>query len=988
MKNFYLLVWSLLCFSFGGFISAQCYSGSITTDISTVPNTCASNGEITVTLSHFEDTQIQLLKNNVLQRTIVPTANTSTFDVLQADTYSVKVVCKNDISHVYTTNDGVVVAQNYTAMSAADISISNTCNNFTQGGTITINNVTGGNAPYTYSIIKNNNPDYDDSLSAYSASATQNVTEFGTYQIRIKDACGNYYTVTRTLSPNVAPVRITFTLTKTSCDGTANYTINTGNVRNSSNNVIVNWDNYKDLGVKMVIRSGSASGNIIWDGTYKGETLNLAMPSNHKFYITTTTACGESYSYELDNTLIEVPSFGITHSNTGCPPNESLILVGDANTTWVYPVAVTITNTDNNTTITKNLSIQGNSWQETLPFANYSITYVDACGNTVTHTVDNPKNKTTPSLSVRNYLLNICTDTLPINTQTGTTQIYVHFGDTGYVANLENADLVIISGPSNVGVHGAKVGTGRWGWSNMLPGSYTIALTSCGVTTNYNLTVGDGNVLRQSLTSEGSSFCSGGGTITSTKVYNGLFNNTVQLSNTSDFSNILAENSSGTFSNLSAGTYYTRLKIINSQTSSTVSTCKDYTYYIPGSTVTITDATSGSKILYSAIACEASGSGNHTGRVYFTFSGVAPFTLRYKLKTETDWTTISGITTTTYSVSDLLVQSNYDVQLQDSCGSSDNIEVFIGTVEGYSIANVTQPCVGSSYTLEGNSYQGATYEWTNPQGAVVATTRTYTIPTYAKSYDGTYTLTVKWDNCVTRISSFSIYGELCGNPISQATISGNVYNDTNALNDNTVNGTGIGQADSTQLYISVILQSTGELVTTVKVNNDGTYTIPGLPNNTYKLVINTNPLGSTSAELPYGWISTGENIGSESGNDGLVDGILTAIIINNISITNANFGIFREFCYKPAVTEGVALPTKHGITALGRASSTSWPTARTGGHTVLEAKTKGFVINRVKKTSDIGDPREGMLVYDTENDCISLYDGTSWKCLKKPGCPD
>ena len=103
------------------------------------------------------------------------------------------------------------------------------------------------------------------------------------------------------------------------------------------------------------------------------------------------------------------------------------------------------------------------------------------------------------------------------------------------------------------------------------------------------------------------------------------------------------------------------------------------------------------------------------------------------------------------------------------------------------------------------------------------------------------------------------------------------------------------------------------------------------------------------------------------------------------------------FCYKPAQTTGTALDTNHGITALGRAGAdnSNWPMVRKGAWTVLEAKTKGFVINRL--TDDqinaipSADLREGMMVYNITQDCLQInIDGTAtgWKCFNTQTCPD
>lgn len=95
-------------------------------------------------------------------------------------------------------------------------------------------------------------------------------------------------------------------------------------------------------------------------------------------------------------------------------------------------------------------------------------------------------------------------------------------------------------------------------------------------------------------------------------------------------------------------------------------------------------------------------------------------------------------------------------------------------------------------------------------------------------------------------------------------------------------------------------------------------------------------------------------------------------------------------CYKPAAKDGVTLDSNHGITSLSRAGKDNgnWPMVRKGAHTVLEAKTKGFVINRLSTTQkNTLNPSLGMAVYDTTLNCLSIYDGTSWKCFNKQTCP-
>lgn len=107
----------------------------------------------------------------------------------------------------------------------------------------------------------------------------------------------------------------------------------------------------------------------------------------------------------------------------------------------------------------------------------------------------------------------------------------------------------------------------------------------------------------------------------------------------------------------------------------------------------------------------------------------------------------------------------------------------------------------------------------------------------------------------------------------------------------------------------------------------------------------------------------------------------------------------EAYCYKPAAILGIALETKHGITALNRAGvdNGNWPMERKGAWTVLESKERGFVINRVTTTANLSlitNPIEGMMVYDEEADCLKVYtikDGetvANWHCFSTQACPD
>lgn len=576
-------------------------------------------------------------------------------------------------------------------------------------------------------------------------------------------------------------------------------------------------------------------------------------------------------------------------------------------------------------------------------------------------------------------------------TLTSGTQAIVNIRE-GYIPDAANSSAIIVSGPSNVNVKGINGGPGRWIWNNMLPGDYVVGITSCGITQNLPLEV-KGKGLEQSITSEGKSICSGGGSIVSTVKYTGAYQNTVELLNSSG--DVIATNPSGNFNNLEAGTYSTRLKI-------TINKCQvpkylNKTYYIPGSTITLTGNSTGPEVSGVAMVCEVSENSINNGVAYLNIQGVPPYTIRYKEVSSSDWTNISNVMDPNYSITNLTPNATYNIEIVDSCGKSHSNQYTVNTIPDLLTAPAQHPCEGSPYTLKGQYFAGATYKWINPSGAVVSTEKDYHIPSYNKSMNGTYTLETRWEDCVIRYTKISIYGNFCNMPINQNNISGKVFLDN--TKDNVVNGTGIGILDETQLYVSLeVADQSGNgnqnIITTVKVNADGTYTIPSIPEGNYNIILGINPLGSTSSSLPFGWHHTGESIANPTdGNIGELDGVIFITQQSHQGVDNVNFGINREFCYKPANTAGTSLPTKFGITALGRAGSDNdnktWPTAMKGAHMILESKTKGLVINRVNNpTTDIGSPVEGMMVYNITEDCLSIYNGTSWKCLRTQSCPD
>lgn len=129
------------------------------------------------------------------------------------------------------------------------------------------------------------------------------------------------------------------------------------------------------------------------------------------------------------------------------------------------------------------------------------------------------------------------------------------------------------------------------------------------------------------------------------------------------------------------------------------------------------------------------------------------------------------------------------------------------------------------------------------------------------------------------------------------------------------------------------------------------------------------------------------------------NGILTIISIDPNTDGETNVCMV---CHNAPNINNDGISTKHGITLLQRAggdtsdTSTDWPMSRKSGHTVLESNTKGFIITRMTtdELSNIEEPLDGMLIYDTTEGCLKIYTvddeddtNSAWKCYDTASCP-
>lgn len=201
-------------------------------------------------------------------------------------------------------------------------------------------------------------------------------------------------------------------------------------------------------------------------------------------------------------------------------------------------------------------------------------------------------------------------------------------------------------------------------------------------------------------------------------------------------------------------------------------------------------------------------------------------------------------------------------------------------------------------------------------------------PSVTAGTPGTYTVTIT-DNLsqcqlIRQVNVSINTPQACLPPVS---LSGNVFHDGNGLcKDAEVNNSSATPIPA-GLYVT-LTDADNTAVRTVPVNPDGTYdfgiTAPG----NYSIVLHEGSAGSIVPGLPSGWVNTGENLGTGTGSDRAVDGILTDVTVYDENVTNANFGIqqppvadTKEYVIdQPLVDDEILLDGTHVSTGPGTSS--------------------------------------------------------------------
>lgn len=331
-------------------------------------------------------------------------------------------------------------------------------------------------------------------------------------------------------------------------------------------------------------------------------------------------------------------------------------------------------------------------------------------------------------------------------------------------------------------------------------------------------------------------------------------------------------------------------------------------------------------------------------------SGVAPYS--FQIIEKSGDPAFVPINPTSNTANDALFTSIpngvYKVRVTDSCLNTKDNWIDLSALSSPQI-EASAICDGQNGFLSIKNNPYITYEWTKDNDPTVLSTDPVLnfSPFNASSDSGTYFLHITSNvpaSCIEQTLTFTVDSNP-SNPNAGPDVNANVCDTEININLNTFLNTGADQ------------NGTWEEITPSNGNLVGSSWSP-------------NAAGTGNYQFTYKV-------------EGLCSGEDTAVY--NIKVDSCGV------CYVDANTSSAGIDSKFGITLLKRADTNNgnWPMIRKSAHIVLESNTKGFVITRMP-TSDLGnitDPVEGMMIYDTTEKCLKIYDGSQWSCFNKPACP-
>lgn len=741
MKSPFLsLILSLLCTVS---VFAQCPT-SITNLSTEVTNaSCPSTGRVVIHSSAESNTSViyQIIAGPAEGGWSSTPQSSNVFSTLKAGTYTFKASCGSVEATVSAT-----VSSTYTPPTV-NATVSNICTNYQTGATITVSG-TGSSTPLRYAVLKSDNANADDATFTYQTSNVFNVTEFGTYQVRVKDACNNFVTQTVQLAPQAPRAGLT----------TWGYTYNDCNTLRVSYNLYnTNNQNVIDLS-KFNYRIE------IWESTsstcpgtapttaptqvYTTSTNNYfsIQSTTNSYYYRITSMCGEVFTgcnVVPNHTLQATAQIAV-----GCAAGDANAIIFQTNAPGNYTLNITGFDAANNITSNHAFPSQASAiFRNITPAHHYSYTLTDVCGRTYQGTVTTPV-PGSATASIRSYA-SWCTTVL------GTGVVEVYF--SGHIPGLASMQL------SNITLHSTTTANTYNAiavnynplyatFYNVPPGQYEIVFrTTTGTCeTKIPLTVVADNdaPLAFSLTAGVTQLCGGKGSITSSVTTNSSASVTYTLTGGA----ATQSNTTGSFTNLDPGTYTVTAALNGACT-------QGQTNLTASRTFTITAAGQPPVINKKiGIACE----GSPTGFAGFFISGAGPFTIERKEASQSTYTVVTTSAGNEATVQNLELGKTYDFRVIDNCGIATTTQVTIQPLGVIRKETTLQPCNGQPYILAVENLPGATYSWTYNGGAPFSTSNEVAFSSYSINNNGHYEVTISFGSCVTRKVTFDLNSTYCG----------------------------------------------------------------------------------------------------------------------------------------------------------------------------------------------------------------------------------
>jgi Secretion system C-terminal sorting domain len=723
--------------------------------------------------------------------------STGVFNSLIAGTYAIEVkdAC-NNVTVVTKT-----VTNTYPAFNVTSVTPSGTCGSNVSGGTIT-GTVSGGRPPYQFDIAPvGSSPVYGAATS--STTYNETMSSFGVYRFYTKDACGEVRTYDINLQANqpkpatllwVDYARdrpcneimdglstITWRLHFTDDNGQlidfnnllgSTYRIYKPNPANSINGYYENNDCTTSLGA--LLSTGTVTSGNIPPGDVT--TYPVVIPMEDVI-IVFTTLCGNTYKachdFNWGDPVVPDAFFGMVQQSCGGTWNSQSIAIEFQYTVFMTAPYTFLLTKNGGSTITNSDGYFYNLQPGNLPA---TIRVTDACGRTVTKTIQRPVQGSALQATAEPEWSLSCTNIQ----NTASAYIRITGGD---LAGIGDATNVVITGGTVTAVPAISP---YYSWvpgymaSNLLAGyTYKINITNlCGEKDSVIFTVPanhwDQTVLNWNLTASVNALCGQNkAVITADANYTSYGTVNYNLYNLSAPNTVISTNTSGVFENVSPGNYKVKFNVLSSNSDCPGNIIRDSV-----NVSVLGDGVSQTINLKTITNCEVNGVALATGKAIINVSGSAPFTYEI-IKTSLVGTgagevwTVSSVNNPSNSYTwDLPLagdpsNTQYTLRSSDKCGNKITTQASLQPLSPPNLQTVSTPCINIlDYTLTIAPYAGSfTYRWVKlPDLATTLSTQntlTFTGP-YTAANNGTYRCYISLPGCVDRYKDITVSSDLCG----------------------------------------------------------------------------------------------------------------------------------------------------------------------------------------------------------------------------------